>query len=223
MAAKQNKKTDFKASYPVILRWSLILNLIFIIMLFIAIPSGKKPQTTIDNLPEDLIEIIKTPIVEYKLDEPPKPTRPPVLVEVPEDQLIDTVDYSYSTNLKDYNWSSDLPPLPPIFEKAPVIPYIQHSEDPRPIGGYAAIAKRAIYPQIAVEAGVEGTVNVVAFIDSNGVVQECKVFSGIPNTGLDEAAIAAVEKTKFIPAKQRNRNVGVYVVIPIIFRLQGRP
>jgi len=62
---------------------------------------------------------------------------------------------------------------------------------------------------------------VVAFIDSNGVVQECKIFS--PNTGLDEAAIAAVKKTKFIPAKQRDRNVGVYVVIPIIFRLQGRP
>jgi protein TonB len=38
-----------------------------------------------------------------------------------------------------------------------------------------------------------------------------------------KASFAAVEKTKFIPAKQRNRNVGVYVVIPIIFRLQGRP
>jgi protein TonB len=43
------------------------------------------------------------------------------------------------------------------------------------------------------------------------------------DTGLDEAAIAAVKKTKFIPAKQRDRDVGVYVVIPIIFRLQGRP
>jgi len=43
----------------------------------------------------------------------------------------------------------------------------------------------------------------------------------MPNTGLEEAAIAAIKKTRFKPAKQRDRNVGVYISIPVIFKLKS--
>jgi len=61
---------------------------------------------------------------------------------------------------------------------------------------------------------------VAAYIDEKGNVGECWVVQGIPKTGLDEAAIDAVRKTKFKPAKQRDISVGVYIVIPIEFRLE---
>jgi protein TonB len=48
------------------------------------------------------------------------------------------------------------------------------------------------------------------------------ILKGVPNTGLDEAAVDAIKKTRFKPAKQRDRNVGVYVSIPVIFKLQSR-
>jgi len=38
--------------------------------------------------------------------------------------------------------------------------------------------------------------------------------------GLDEAAISAIKKTRFKPAKQRDRDVGVWIAIPVVFRLK---
>jgi len=61
---------------------------------------------------------------------------------------------------------------------------------------------------------------VQAFIDKYGKVGECTILKGVPNTGLDDAAIAAIKKTRFKPAKQRDRDVGVYISIPVIFRLR---
>ena len=42
---------------------------------------------------------------------------------------------------------------------------------------------------------------------------------GIPNTGLDEAAIKAVKKSRWYPARQRDKKVGVWITIPIDFSL----
>ena len=58
-----------------------------------------------------------------------------------------------------------------------------------------------------------------AFIDDKGRVIETVVLKGMPNTGLDEAAMDAIRRTRFKPAKQRDRPVGVWIAIPINFRL----
>ena len=60
-----------------------------------------------------------------------------------------------------------------------------------------------------------------AFIDRQGRVIETTIIKGIPNTGLDEAAIEAIRKTRFRPAKQRERAVGVWISIPVNFKLKG--
>ena len=54
-----------------------------------------------------------------------------------------------------------------------------------------------------------------------GKVKETIVVKGIPNTGLNESAVEALRKTRFRPAKQRERPVGVWITIPINFRLQN--
>jgi len=60
-----------------------------------------------------------------------------------------------------------------------------------------------------------------AFIDENGDVGRCEVLKGIPNTGLNEAAIKAIKETRFKPALQRDRKVGVWISIPVVFKLKG--
>ena len=90
-----------------------------------------------------------------------------------------------------------------------------------PLGGYGAIQRNIVYPEIAQEAGIEGTVVIQAFVDKKGKVTDTVVLKGIPNTGLDEAAMVAITKTKFKPAKQRDRAVGVWISIPVNFRLKG--
>jgi protein TonB len=47
------------------------------------------------------------------------------------------------------------------------------------------------------------------------------VIKGFPGTGIDEAAIEAIKKTKFKPAVQRDRNVGVWIAIPVTFKLSN--
>ena len=79
---------------------------------------------------------------------------------------------------------------------------------------------RPKYPEIAQEAGIEGVVVVQAFIDKKGRVKETIILKGIPNTGLDEAAMEAIRKTRFRPAKQRERAVGVWISIPVNFKLK---
>ena len=79
---------------------------------------------------------------------------------------------------------------------------------------------KPIYPEIAKEAGIEGTVYIQAFIDVKGNVTQAIVQKGVPNTGLDEAAKAAVEASKWKPARQREKKVGVWITIPVRFELK---
>jgi len=72
------------------------------------------------------------------------------------------------------------------------------------------------------EAGVEGTVRLRLYINEDGKVEETLIEQGIPKTGLNEAAIEAVTKTKWKPAMQRDKPVGVWYSVSIIFRLSEK-
>ncbi len=103
-------------------------------------------------------------------------------------------------------------------EAAPTY-FVAVEEMPEPIGGIKAIQEKITYPEIAKRAGVEGKVYVLAFVDESGNVTKAQILKGI-GAGCDEAALNAVEKTKFKPGKQRGVPVKVQVSIPIIFKLQ---
>jgi len=81
---------------------------------------------------------------------------------------------------------------------------------------------RPVYPEVAQEAGIEGVVVVQAFIDEKGRVKETLILKGIPNTGLNEAAMYAIRKTRFRPATQVGKSVpvAVWVSIPVNFKLK---
>jgi protein TonB len=74
-----------------------------------------------------------------------------------------------------------------------------------------------VYPEIARDAGIDGTVLVRALVDSQGLVRDVRLLQGV--RGLDEAALAAVRTAAFRPAMQQGSPVAVWVVIPIEFRL----
>lgn len=74
------------------------------------------------------------------------------------------------------------------------------------------------YPDLARNAGIEGTVILEVYIDENGIVRRVKVLKGI-GFGADEAAIKKVKSTIFIPAKVGGRPVAVRQRITFEFRL----
>lgn len=74
-----------------------------------------------------------------------------------------------------------------------------------------------IYPDLAREAGVDGTVMVQALVGKDGKVKDVRVVKSIPM--LDESAKAAVRKWVFKPALSNNKPVAVRVGVPVKFSL----
>jgi len=89
---------------------------------------------------------------------------------------------------------------------------------PLPIGGMKTIQEKIVYPEIAMIAGIDGKVYVLASIDENGYVTNAKIIKGI-GAGCNEAALDAVKQTKFTPAMKDQKPIKVEVLIPIVFAL----
>lgn len=76
-----------------------------------------------------------------------------------------------------------------------------------------------VYPELARQAELEGTVVLKVGIDETGRVKEARVLASVP--GLDQAALDAVYQWEFQPAEQRGVPVPVWIVVPIRFSLRG--
>jgi periplasmic protein TonB len=74
-----------------------------------------------------------------------------------------------------------------------------------------------VYPDLAREASVDGTVMVQALVGKDGKVKDTKVVKSIPM--LDASAIAAVKQWVFKPALSNNKPVAVWVAVPVTFKL----
>lgn len=73
------------------------------------------------------------------------------------------------------------------------------------------------YPELARQAGVEGTVMVQALVGRDGLVKDVRVVRSIPM--LDSAAVVAVRQWTFKPALANGEPVAVWVAVPVRFAL----
>jgi len=203
------KKTNpLLHKYPVTVRVTGLIGISLVILNFLIFPRFIN-TVEFEEVEQVIIENLDIPQTQ-QIDNTPPPARPSIPVpsddeDIADDLTLDELDFDDFSNL-------DAPPPPPSGPKVTFIPY----DDP-PV---AMSPIRPVYPEIAQEAGIEGTVVVQAFIDDKGRVKETLILKGVPNTGLDEAAMEAIRKTRFKPAKQRERAVGVWISIPVNFRLK---
>jgi protein TonB len=205
----------FAERYPQRVRFILIGVVLVIVLMFYAFPRFIAEREVFDHEIDQIVETFEIPPTQ-QFEAPPPPSRPSIPVESEDEDIAEDITIE-ETTLESFEW--DAPPPPP--DEGPTIRFIPYDEPPEPIGGYAAIQKNVRYPDIAQEAGIEGTVIIQAFVDDKGRVQETVVLKGIPNTGLNEAAGDAIRRTRFKPAKQRDRPVGVWISIPVNFRLRN--
>ena len=197
-----------KVKYPIVVRLTTLIGISLVILNFLLFPRFGS-SLEFEDIEQVIIENIDIPQTQ-QIDNTPPPARPSIPVpsddeDIADDLTLDELDFDDFSNL-------DAPPPPPSGPKVVFIPY----DDP-PV---AMSPIRPRYPEIAQEAGIEGVVVVQAFIDEKGRVKETLILKGVPNTGLDEAAMEAIRKTRFRPAKQRERAVGVWISIPVNFRLK---
>ena len=197
-----------KAKYPIVIRVTSLVGIGLIIVNFLVFPRFGN-SLEFEDVDQVIIENIDIPQTQ-QIDNTPPPARPSIPVpsddeDIADDLTLDELDFDDFSNL-------DAPPPPPSGPKVVFIPY---DDPPVPMSPI-----RPTYPEIAQEAGIEGVVVVQAFIDQKGRVKETLILKGVPNTGLDEAAMEAIRRTRFKPAKQRERAVGVWISIPVNFKLK---
>ena len=111
-------------------------------------------------------------------------------------------------------------PLPPP-EPAPDEPEIFEVVERAPVlvGGIDGLQARAAYPEAARRAGIEGKVFVQFVVTASGRVQRATCVRS-PDDRLCDAAVRAVEASRFEPGTQRGRPVDVRFTLPVDFRLR---
>jgi protein TonB len=213
----KNPVADLRAKYGRTFEISLIIALALMIVAFKFFPDIKKSEVQLEGTQELFtVEDIQQTKQENR---PPPPPKPPIPIEAPSDDVLEDIEIG-DTEI-DLEAEMEAPPPPKEEKKVEEEPtyFVAVEEMPEPIGGIKGIQEKIVYPEIAKRAGVEGKVYVLAFVDESGNVTKAQVLKGI-GAGCDEAALDAVQKTRFKPGKQRGKPVKVQVSIPIIFKLQ---
>ncbi|MBE9520121.1 MAG: energy transducer TonB, partial [Proteobacteria bacterium] len=76
------------------------------------------------------------------------------------------------------------------------------------------------YPGLARKRGQEGTVVLQVLVNREGRVDDLKIDTSSNSTLLDRAALAAVKKWLFEPGIRDEERVGMWVKVPVTFKLK---
>jgi protein TonB len=85
-----------------------------------------------------------------------------------------------------------------------------------PTGGYQIKPR---YPDSARRQGIEGTVVVKAYVTEQGRVEKAQVEHSAGHPDLDQAAVDAVGRWRFEPARRGRQPIAMWVSIPVKFVL----
>ena len=87
----------------------------------------------------------------------------------------------------------------------------------RPLGGYQVKPR---YPESARRQGIEGTIVLKIYVSDKGRVEDILVERSAGHQDLDLAAVEAVKKWRFEPARRGKQAVAVWVMLPVRFELR---
>lgn len=221
MSITKNPGIDLKRKYQRIFETGMILSLLLVTFAFKFFPDIEKREVLIEQ-GQPLISVLDVIKTSWNT-KPVTPPKPPIPIEAPtedvlEDIKIDNTDININAHVP--------PPVPPrpkeltrVVENETIF-FAAVETMPEPVGGIQAIQSKIVYPEIAVKAGIEGLVSILAYVDETGNVVKTEVLKGIGG-GCDEAAETAVKASHFKPGRQRDKPVKVKVSVPIRFRLQN--
>ncbi|MCH7760934.1 energy transducer TonB [candidate division TA06 bacterium] len=198
-----NSIADLKERYPDYIKRAFFLALLFHVFGFVALPHySVSPYTPRVERP---IQLEQLPPPLQNIYEPPPVPKPKVVVEVTEEEAEEeTIEETEFTG-----WEKDIEP--PQLETPDFVPY---DTPPQPIR-----MVKPVYPSIARQAGLEGTVFLKLLIDVDGKVIDVKMIKS-PHESLTLAAMEAAKQCLFSPALQRDKPVRVWAAQGFLFVLR---
>jgi len=193
-------------------------------LLFLPLPA---PDTNQRNMtpPPAIIQLQNIPETRqvYRTPAPAKPFIPDALPIASDDLVPDTVTIE-DTRLE----LSEAPAAPPAIltpgtggsavpsaeaEEKEIYEYFNVEEPPK-----RSAAVQPEYPEMARRAGIQGVVTLKVLVNAQGSVDSVEVQNG--PTVFHKSAIAAAKATRFEPARQNDKPVPCWVVMPFRFVAQ---
>jgi len=199
---------DLKMMYGVYLRVGMFSSLIIVILVFLFVPYAEPKPYKLKAEVVTMVEEITAEIEKY--EEPPPKERPQVAIEAESEVIEEAVETIATTEFQE-----DLIRTIPTGPEIEIVPYYKVEVKPKPI-----FNPKPKYPELAKQAGIEGTTVIKMLVDTNGTVREVKILKSSGNQMLDQAALVAAKQSKFTPAKQRDKFVRVWVSRPFRFLLK---
>lgn len=90
-----------------------------------------------------------------------------------------------------------------------------------PVGGYARLQSRLVYPEKAIENKIEGKVYIRVVIDSVSN-QLCVTVIKSLGYGCDEEALRLIQTSKFLPGVHKGKPYTIPLSVPIIISLEEK-
>ncbi|HEY1029836.1 MAG TPA: energy transducer TonB [Pseudomonas sp.] len=168
----------------------------------VAPPVVEPPPPEVIPEPEPVIEPPAPVVEELAVKPPPKPKprpQPPKQEAKPEPKPLETP-----------------PPAPPTVAEAPPAP--PPEVPPSANAGYLQNPAPE-YPSLAQRRGWEGTVLLRVHVLASGKPSDIRIQRSSGREVLDDAAVRAVKRWSFVPARRGDQTIAGWVSVPLEFRL----
>ncbi len=226
MEHKKNPKYDLDQKSPLFFSIGLVVALLCVTLAFEW--KGQYDGLIIPTPDDEFEEPYVIPPTAFPKPEPPKP-----IIKKEEPKMVEAYEVIAGEELEefakeeqpdeiDFNKlviSAEEPPAPP---EEPDFVFVAESMPEFPGGNsafYKYVRDEINYPRMAKINGVTGKVFVQFIIDKDGSITHVEAIKGI-GFGCDEEAERVLKNApKWIPGKQRGREVRVRMVLPITFSL----
>jgi protein TonB len=214
MIREKNPAADLRKSYKKVFGICTVISFLAHTTIAIMYPTFKADAST-KHKKQAVIETVDIPETR-QIKRPPPPPRPSVPIATESDDVPDDVTIE-SSDLDFDQATVDLPPPPPPGQgqeqqQEEILEFYMVEQKPDLIKGAAPV-----YPEIARKAGLTGKVYLKFKVGKDGRVSDVQVLKG--QEIFRQAAIDAIMKFRFKPAKQNDKPVAVWMTQPITFRL----
>lgn len=197
----------------------------------------QKPLTKIEAPPAKpmMVSLIAPPAPEPELVpviEPPKPEVKPIVkpkkvvekikpIETPTERLVEAtieqpvVEEAPAAPIEPVK-VAEAPKAPPVVEKV-----VEEKIEPPRFGVSYLNNPAPDYPATSRRLGEEGRVLMKVLVSADGAADDVQIEKSSGSERLDDAAMKAVKRWRFIPAKKNNQGMSAYVIVPIKFSLDS--
>lgn len=224
MEAKKTPKADLENKKRIFLQIGLVVALLGALVAF-EWKQYERPEFDLGTFDMDIFEEEEIPITRQEQPPPPPPPEPSQELVIVDDDVEIEEEFIIDVEATVFTEVQEFAPIQMDVEEEVEddVIFTVVEEQPTFPGGEEArvrfLGDNLRYPQMAREAGIQGTVFVTFVVERDGSVTDVRVLRGIGG-GCDEEAVRVVQAMpRWEPGRQRGQPVRVQFNMPIRFML----